>query len=64
MKNARSKKSRDSVPLKVVTNKKQGEVGRVANERYWSRTLVIDALLSIDLATSCNYSISFSAYSS
>jgi hypothetical protein len=33
--------------LKVVTNEKHGGVGKVANDRYWSRTVAIDVLFSL-----------------
>jgi hypothetical protein len=36
--------------LKVVTNEKQGGFGNVANDRNWSRTVVIDVLFSFNLA--------------
>ena len=34
----------------VVINEKQGGDGKVANDRYWSRTVVKDVLFSFYLA--------------
>jgi hypothetical protein len=39
-----------STDLKVVTNEKQGGIGNLADDRYWSWTVVIDVLFSFYLA--------------
>jgi hypothetical protein len=51
MKKTRSRKSRDTVPLKVVGNKKEGGgVKKVANDRNWLQTAAIEVCLPYNFA--------------
>ncbi len=40
----------DVCMLKVVGNEKEGGFGKVASDRYWPRTVVINVRLSLYLA--------------